>query len=1014
MSLRGGQMVNRLVARTGLLVALVAILGPAGSVPAQAATSNDPGFAASVLATKLLGPANGVIYRPATNDLLVTEFLGSRVARIDPITGVASPFASVASPDEMAMDGAGNVFVKSHPHGPISRFDSHGNLLGTFPAASGGFPTGLAFDASGNFYQASDNGNIYKFSAGSFANPSIFAGGFAPIEGIAFNTAGQLFVADWGNGHVYEATPGCTQLSCHTVWAAGLASPIGIAVDPISNDVFVSESVSNGRVVRIHSPSGPVVTVGAGFNEALGVGFDSTGSLYINEFGTGNLWKFKSAVGAVPRPLIFVLGIGGSELKAISSQTRTFTNDSGGTNTVSYGAGDIVWINGTWIFVGPTQNFEVLRFNGSSPLYPDFVAAGTPVDFLGQGYPGVIDFFKKQGYVPGQNFFIYAYDWRFDASASAAALDQLVGRVAGAGQVDIITHSMGGQVARQFLLTGLNASKVHRAAFLAPPNLGTPKGAFAAMAGVDLTRLFIGIPANVERFIFATLPGGLDQAPSALYYTIYNNQDQEHPVPYADLTTSPNRRSYADLRAAEISSGVSGAAIASAEAFHSSDLTWPQALSGTNVSLFAGAGHCTIGQVQLKARNPFPFGPRLTYFDFGEVNGDGTVTIGSSSMNGGTAGGGNLPVYYRFADHGQLGSSAAILTDALHVVQGSDTVARGNPNPAFNCKSVSIHSPMEMLITDPSGERVGGLGTDDRLMEAPESDFWRFGDMKVATLETPGPFTVNLRGTGAGDTMIKVRTWQNSGLADETIFTHVPTTANTTAYFTFDNTSVSSLHVDVNGDGKQLLTITPTLLTGAALNDVTPPSISIDSPLQGQSVVGSFPVAWTATDAGSGVARSEAVVDKGAGQIVLTQPSTVSLLSAGPHTLDVWAEDRVENTSTVHLDFMADSYSWRPPLRVGFQGNSGQTIPVKFSVVTAAGAFVSDRSVVVDLLDSAGHQVVGPLAFGQSPTHGVAIQDDQYHVDISTDGLAAGTYTIRVRFNSPTLIGMLNLQITLG
>jgi hypothetical protein len=534
------------------------------------------------------------------------------------------------------------------------------------------------------------------------------------------------------------------------------------------------------------------------------------------------------------------------------------------------------------------------------------------------------------------------------------------------------------------------------------------------MAGVDLTTFGIGIPTRVEKFIFATLPGGLDQAPSASYYSIYNNQDPQHPVPYADLTTSPNQRSYADLRAAEISSGVSNAAITSAESFHASDLTWPQTLSGTNISLFAGAGHCTIGQVQKKDHNPFPFGPRLTYYDFGEVNGDGTVTIGSSSMNGGSAGGGNLPVYYRFADHGQMGDNTAILKDALQVVQGSDTVSRGNPNTASNCKSVSIHSPMEMLITDPSGNRVGGFGVDDRFKEAPESDFWRFGDMKVATLESPGPFTVSLHGTATGDTMIKVRTWGGAGLADETIFTHVPTTAATTAYFTFDTTSVSSLHVDVNGDGTQVLTISPTLLTGAALNDVTPPSITIDSPLQGQAVVGAFPVAWTATDSGSGVASSQAVIDQGsAGQVVLTQPGTVSTLAAGPHSLDVWAEDRVENTATAHLDFAVDSYSLQPPIQGGFQGNAGQTVPVKFSVQTAAGAFVSDRSVLVDLLDSAGRQIVGPVGYSRSPADGVAIQSDQYHLDLRTDGLAPGGYTIRVTFNSPALVGTLSFPLSL-
>ena len=44
---------------------------------------------------------------------------------------------------------------------------------------------------------------------------------------------------------------------------------------------------------------------------------------------------------------------------------------------------------------------------------------------------------------------------------------------------------------------------------------------------------------------------------------------------------------------------------------------------------------------------------------------------------------------------------------------------------------------------------------------------------------------------------------------------------------------------------------------------------------------------------------------------------------------------------------------------------------------------------------------------------GVAIQNDQYHLDLPTDGLAPGSYTIRVRFNSPALVGTLSFPMSL-
>jgi pimeloyl-ACP methyl ester carboxylesterase len=713
------------------------------------------------------------------------------------------------------------------------------------------------------------------------------------------------------------------------------------------------------------------------------------------------------------RPLVFVPGIGGSELKAIRNGSRTVTTSKGDTITTDYKQGDTVWINGAWMTGFSAENNDVLRFQNGAPTFPDFAATSNAVDFAFQGYPALDFTFDELGYTKGVDYFVYGYDWRFDAATASAGLDDLVGRAAGHGQVDILAHSMGTMVTRAFLLGGNNTSKVHRVVFLAGPHVGTPKGALAAIAGVSMGVLGVGIPAGVVKYIFETLPGGLDQAPSRSYYAIYHDQDLQHPVPYADLTTTSARKTYDDLRAVEIASGVETAAILPAEDFHSSDLDWPTALSRANVSLFAGTGKCTAAQVQRRMRR-IPRSARTVYYwDFGEVNGDGTVVIGSSSMDSGRAGGANLPVYYRVGTHQDMGSNLGILWDAVRVAQGDPTVTRSGPTDPgfFGCRTVSIHSPMEMLVTDADGSRVGGLDPDERLTEAQDSDFWRFEDLKVAALATGGPFRVNLRGTDSGEAIIKVRTWANE-LIGEAIFRHVPTTATTAATFTFSSDSVGDLTVDVNGDGRNVVSVSPVLLTGAALNDVTPPVVTIQLPALGQAVVGSFPVIWTATDSGSGVAASEATVSGTDGPFVLAQPGSIEV-SPGAHTIDVWAEDQVENSATAHLDIAVDSYSWLPPLRRGFSGKAGRTIPVLFTVVDSRGAFVADPSVVVDLVDSTGTAVVAAIGYGSDPAHAVVVQDSAYHGNLRTDGVAAGSYAIRVRFDSSTLLGTLTLPITL-
>jgi pimeloyl-ACP methyl ester carboxylesterase len=842
--------------------------------------------------------------------------------------------------------------------------------------------------------------------------------------------------ATWSNGYtgdVYSTNGGTSAI---------MTLPLGTSAfyfyaepNPFA-EFYITATTQNG------TSSGPIPV--NGFHGANYFGFYTDGSTTLETISVSSnadfaIGEFGISTAAAPkRPLIFVPGIAGSALVATVTNSHTYTNSTGSPNTTSYKAGDTAWINPTWA-LNPFQheNFDVLRFNqNGQPLFNDFglactnpqacPAQGTLTNFAGQGYPDVVNFFTSKGYELNKNFFIYPYDWRYDASAAAAGLNQLVGAVANGGQVDIIAHSMGTMVTRQFLLTGSNASAVHRVVFLAPPNLGTPKGALAAMAGVDLTKLFaFGIPQSVVKNIFETIPGGLDQAPSANYYSVYHGQDSQHPVPYIDFTKTPNKESYTDLRQAELDSGVYQSAISSDETFHNSDLGWPSQLSNTNISDFVGTGKCTVGQIQVKTHPSGPFnwfGSQVKYYDFGEINGDGTVTIGSASMNNGNAGGGSLVnhIYYRSAEHGQMGDDPSILTDALRVVLGDDTVDHGSPTSQPSsilgiggCRTVSVHSPMEVLLTEPSGDRVGGLTPGDAFMEDPNSDFWRFGDMKVATVDPTTPFTATVHGTGNGDSMIKVRTWSDSGLDDETIFAHVPTTANTTGSFSFNGSSVSPLTVDVNGDGKNIVTIQPVALTGGALNDVIPPSVTINSPASGQSVVGTFPVSWTATDSESGVASSGATIDLGqSNQITLKQPRSVQV-SVGNHTLDVGAEDRVENFGKTHATFQADGYSWLPPLQQGFSGNVGQTIPVKFTVTTPGGAFVVDQSVILDLVDSSGNVVSKSMSYGTDPAQSVTITGNQYHGNLSTMGISPGSYVIRVRFSSSSLVGTLTLPITL-
>jgi hypothetical protein len=230
------------------------------------------------------------------------------------------------------------VFVKTHaPGGPISIFDSAGAPLGSFSVP--GFPTGLAFDSSANLYVATfDTGNIDKYAPGSNTNPTVFAGGLPPLEGIGFSRSGELFVTGFNplQGTVYRVTPNCMTLSCHTLWASGIAGgPVGVTVDPISGDLFVTETGA-GTILRFSTTSpGVASTFATGLASPYALAFDPGGNLYVDNFGDGTIWKFARASLLSPR---------------VSAVTPTAGPFSGGTQLTitgsNFSSGDSVCFSG--------------------------------------------------------------------------------------------------------------------------------------------------------------------------------------------------------------------------------------------------------------------------------------------------------------------------------------------------------------------------------------------------------------------------------------------------------------------------------------------------------------------------------------------------------------------------------------------------------------------------------------------------------------------------------------------
>jgi trimeric autotransporter adhesin len=199
------------------------------------------------------------------------------------------------------------------------------------PALSAQFhPYCVTADAKGNFYISDWFNNVVRMVASSGVITTIAGNGSLGYSGdggaatsaqlaypcgLAFDQAGDIFIADSGNNVIREITNG----AINTVYgnntrgylgdfgqasAAEFYSPLSLAFDPQGN-LYVADSGNN--VIRIISPAGVINTFAglaepgytgdgglatkAQFMTPKSLAVDSQGNLYIDDFGNNVIRK---------------------------------------------------------------------------------------------------------------------------------------------------------------------------------------------------------------------------------------------------------------------------------------------------------------------------------------------------------------------------------------------------------------------------------------------------------------------------------------------------------------------------------------------------------------------------------------------------------------------------------------------------------------------------------------------------------------------------------------------------
>jgi len=583
----------------------------------------------------------------------------------------------------------------------------------------------------------------------------------------------------------------------------------------------------------------------------------------------------------VKTPLILIPGIGGSELK--SDQTFTSTiKDCGILPAFTYNIDDVIWVNTVVALTSPCDDyFDVLKLevDGQTPKYPRIVINGT---FLQRFYGDFIKFFIDNGYELDKTLFLFPYDWRKDITLTASLLDQKINEIktqTGSQKVDIVAHSMGGLVARNYISDAAKAQNVRKLFTLGTPHLGSVKSLKTLMYGDCLTLEFgsfcLSINPSEAKDVIQNMISGYELAPSQEYFNFYNGQDNSHIGPYK---TESGALNYNQIKSLLTNLNFNTSLFNPSETFHTLD----DSLSNTNgvdVTVVAGSGKNTLGQI-IEEKRISLLGIPYVHKDILNINGDGTVPLLSASLidySKGLVLLGDAEVFYTNQEHGNLVSFGPALNLVKSILNNDSQPPDGvSVQPYhFNGTGVSVHSPVNIHVYDSEERHTGPTSNGDFEANIPGSSYDTLDDAKFVFLPDNGVYNIRFDATGQGSFDFKIRKFNNDVNTSAILYNDIPLTATTKAETILDTslTQPPTLQIDQDGNGIADKNIDPTLiLNGDAVYDVTPPEANIHFDTQTRDVV------VTGLDDLGETSIVQAPISKNKEQIVITDKAGNTLI----------------------------------------------------------------------------------------------------------------------------------------
>jgi sugar lactone lactonase YvrE len=271
-------------------------------------------------------------------NVLVVDAGNARVEKFDSTGNYLSQFGSAGtgngqftSMSGIAVDSSGNIWVTdmdlTHSNARIQIFNSSGTYLSQF--GSFGFspgqlywPSGLAFDASGNAWIADIvSDQVSKFdNSGSYISRFLASGATAyGAYADAIDSSGNIWVVDAYNQRVAKFNSSGTQIGqigCAGTGACSIGAgngqfqyPQGVAIytPPTPPFIYVADEGGN-RVEKFDSTGRFISQIGCasgacapnyggagGFYDPIGVMVDALGNVFVTDMGNNRVEEFDSS-----------------------------------------------------------------------------------------------------------------------------------------------------------------------------------------------------------------------------------------------------------------------------------------------------------------------------------------------------------------------------------------------------------------------------------------------------------------------------------------------------------------------------------------------------------------------------------------------------------------------------------------------------------------------------------------------------------------------------------------------